>query len=103
MYDASSRGKHRDFDEQAVREIEERAPNTQFCPEDTEEFLFTSKDNTHGLGYVPLQESIVLAQDYGTMSTGLKTAKRGKGIRGQVQYSLYYFVGGDDTWKGHFD
>lgn len=72
------------LDEESIREFEERMPTAEFSPDDISELHFTSKENTHGIGYNPMQEKGVLAQGYGTTARGLKLSKRGKGIRGQV-------------------
>lgn len=79
-----SRGENYKFDENIVCEIESVAPDAEFCSDDVQEFQFISKENVHGLGYVPLQEMGVLEQNYGSVAAGLKLSRKSKAIRGQV-------------------
>lgn len=84
VIDAKSVGKNIDFDEKTVQEVESHVPGAEFSPDDISIFELKPKDDVHGIGYHPLQNTGVLSQKYGTMSATLKTTQRGKGIRGQA-------------------
>lgn len=60
----------------------------EFSPDDIAMVELKPKEDVHGLGYRPLQESGVLSQKYGVMESALRVTKKSKGIRGQV-----YFLG----------
>lgn len=85
VLDAKSQGRSVKFDEKAVHEIEEVAPEAQFAPDDIPSHFYASKESVHGLGYQPLGDSSVLKQDFGQTTAALKTKARSKGIRGQVR------------------
>lgn len=84
--EAIGTGRFNNFDEDAVREVEEHIKEgpIEFSPDDTEMAEICPKEDTHGLGYKPLQSTGVLSQKYGAIEAALKTNKRSKGIRGQV-------------------
>lgn len=91
--EAASRGVVAQFDEERVKEIESIVPNLEFAPDDIQTLVFNAKENNHGLGYNPLQEIGVLQQNYGSLAKGLKTSKKGKAIRGQVNFIIYKNAG----------
>lgn len=102
VLDAESRGQVATFDEDRVKEIESAAPNVEFAPDDIPTMVFNAKENNHGLGYNPLQESGVLHQNYGVKATGLKTSKKGKAIRGQA-FGVGVFEDDDEDIYTNYD
>ena len=84
MREALIDGKSTEFDEEAVKEVEELAKVNELSPEDIPLRNFKSKENLHGLGYSGLGETNILSESYGKATATLKTRKQSKGIRGQV-------------------
>jgi G patch domain-containing protein 1 len=82
---ANSGQMNHQYDSEAVKEFEEFGHNTnEFSPEDIKFAKFKSKSDLHGLGYTGLKDTNVLSQNYGTITSTLKTSRKSKGIRGQV-------------------
>lgn len=82
--DARSRGEAARFDEKAVRDVEELAPDIEFAPDDIPRLFFQSNDSQHGIGYKPLEHSNVLDESFGHKVSALKTKMKSRGIRGQA-------------------
>ncbi|EFO24081.2 G-patch domain-containing protein [Loa loa] len=72
------------YNEEAVREADEMAPNFLFAPSDFDPPILKSSEGVHGLGYRGMQHTSVLSEKYGILETALKVEKKGKGISGQA-------------------
>lgn len=84
MLDARSRGESTRFDEKAVRDIEELAPETEFAPEDVPRFFIEQNTSQHGIGYKPLEHTNVLDESFALKVDALKNKNNSRGIRGQA-------------------
>lgn len=84
MIDARSRGESTRFNEKAVRDIEEIAPETEFAPDDIPKLFIEANNSQHGIGYKPLEHSHVLDASFQFKVDSLKTKLKSKGIRGQA-------------------
>lgn len=84
MNDNRLYGKGGFYDEEAVKEVDEMAPNFLFAPSDFVPAILKSSEGVHGLGYHGIQHTSVLSEKYGTREAALKIEKKGKGISGQV-------------------
>uniref|UniRef100_A0A0R3RSN5 G-patch domain-containing protein n=1 Tax=Elaeophora elaphi TaxID=1147741 RepID=A0A0R3RSN5_9BILA len=79
-----SHGKKGFYDEKAVREADEMAPNFLFAPSDFDPTILKSSEGVHGLGYCGMTHTSVLSEKYGILEAALKMEKKGKGISGQA-------------------
>ncbi|KAI6242165.1 G-patch domain-containing protein [Aphelenchoides fujianensis] len=84
LIDDRTQGRKSRFDEVAVREIEEHAPEMEFAPDDIPALFFQPNNGVHGMGYKPLEHSNVLTEDFTQKVNALKTKQKSKGIRGQA-------------------
>lgn len=84
MADARARGESLRFNEKAVRDIEEFAPETEFAPDDIPRMFLEQNDAQHGIGYKPLEHSNVLNESFNMKVNSLKTKLKSKGIRGKA-------------------
>jgi G patch domain-containing protein 1 len=82
--DARARGESLRFNEKAVRDIEEFAPETEFAPDDIPRMFLEQNDAQHGIGYKPLEHSNVLNESFNMKVNSLKTKLKSKGIRGKA-------------------
>ena len=82
--DARAQGRRTRWDEEAVREVEEREPEMEFAPDDIPTILLRANTATHGVGYEPLKHSSVLDEGFGQKVEAYRTNHRSKGIRGQA-------------------
>ncbi|VDK73203.1 unnamed protein product [Litomosoides sigmodontis] len=85
LNDDITRGKRGFYNEEAVKEADEMAPNFLFAPTDFDPTILKSHEGVHGLGYRGIQHTSVLSQKYGVLEAGLKIERKGKGISGQKQ------------------
>uniref|UniRef100_A0A183CD86 G-patch domain-containing protein n=1 Tax=Globodera pallida TaxID=36090 RepID=A0A183CD86_GLOPA len=103
--DAREAGGLGEFDEEAVREVEDQLrPHSpvEFSPDDVTMSELIAKENVHGLGYKALPKSSVLSQKYGVVEAALKMTKKSKGIRGQA-FGVGAFEEDDDDIYTNFD
>ncbi|EJW88539.1 G-patch domain-containing protein [Wuchereria bancrofti] len=77
-------GKKGFYNEEAVREANEMAPNFLFAPSDFDPAILKSSEGVHGLGYRGMRHTSVLSEKYGILEAALKIEKKGKGISGQA-------------------
>ncbi|VDK62105.1 unnamed protein product [Onchocerca ochengi] len=77
-------GKKGFYNEEAVREADEMAPNFLFAPSDFDPTILKSSEGVHGLGYCGIRQTSVLSEKYGILESALKLEKKGKGISGQA-------------------
>ncbi|KAL3092353.1 hypothetical protein niasHS_007562 [Heterodera schachtii] len=105
VIDSREAGRHGQFDEEAVLEVEEQLRShspVEFSPDDVSMVELSAKENVHGLGYKPLAEGAVLSQKYGVMESALKITKKSKGIRGQA-FGVGAFEEDDEDIYTNFD
>ncbi|VDN25409.1 unnamed protein product [Gongylonema pulchrum] len=84
-----ARSRKGNYDEEAVKEAEEMAPNFQFAPTDFDPDLLKSHEGLHGLGYQAIQSTSVLSEKYGTIEASLKTRAFGVGAFEDDDESIY--------------
>ncbi|VIO91791.1 Uncharacterized protein BM_BM5278 [Brugia malayi] len=72
------------YNEEAVREADEMAPNFLFAPSDFDPAILKPSEGSHGLGYRGMRHMSVLSEKYGILEAALKIEKKGKGISGQA-------------------
>ncbi|KAK6101856.1 hypothetical protein QQG55_6190 [Brugia pahangi] len=72
------------YNEEAVREVDEMAPNFLFAPSDFDPAILKPSEGSHGLGYRGMRHTSVLSEKYGILEAALKIEKKGKGISGQA-------------------
>ncbi|VDO24610.1 unnamed protein product [Onchocerca flexuosa] len=77
-------GKRGFYNEGAVREADEMAPNFLFAPSDFDPTMLKSSEGVHGLGYCGIRQTSVFSEKYGILESTLKLEKKGKGISGQA-------------------
>lgn len=90
MNDNRTRGKGGFYNEEAVKEADEMAPNFLFAPSDFDPTILKSSEGVHGLGYHGIRDTSVLSEKYGILDAALKVEKKGKGISGQVYFMCIY-------------
>lgn len=95
MADARARGESVRFDEKAVRDTEEFAPETEFAPDDIPRMFLEQNDAQHGIGYKPLEHSNVLNESFNMKVDALKVKFNSRGIRGQA-FGVGAFEDDDD-------
>lgn len=83
-------GKRGFYNEEAVKEADEMAPNFLFAPRDFDPSVLKSHEGVHGLGYRGIQHTSVLSEKYGIREASLKIERKGKGISGQVCFMFIY-------------
>lgn len=88
MNDDRAHGKEGFYNEEAVKEADEMAPNFLFAPNDFNPIVLKPSEGFRGLGYRGMQHTSVLSEKYGICETALKMDKKGKGISGQVCFIL---------------
>lgn len=79
-----SEGIAQSYNEEAVKEADEMAPNFLFSPTDINVSYTKPLEGLHGLGYRGVKTSTVLSESYGTVEAALKINKNSKGVSGQV-------------------
>lgn len=84
MLDARSRGESARFNEKAVRDVEEMAPELEFAPDDIPRLFLEANNSQHGIGYKPLEHSTALDESFAFKVDALKTKMNSRGIRGQA-------------------
>lgn len=91
MNDDRIYGKKGFYNEEAVREADEMAPNFLFAPSDFDPTILKSSEGVHGLGYCGIRQTSVLSEKYGILESALKLERKGKGISGQVCF-IFIFI-----------
>ncbi|CAD5213196.1 unnamed protein product [Bursaphelenchus okinawaensis] len=82
--DAHQQGIKMRYDEKDVEAMEEIAPEAEYAPDDIPKLLTQANKGEHGIGYIPLEQSNVLNENFLMKVDAYKEKRKSKGNRGQA-------------------